>query len=827
MKAEEHNPLELGPISAKRIDINRLFLVVMSLWYIPTLVILLCLAIAYVDLRYTQPMFSASLTLKFDDEKGAQLNDIFRYGKVSGRLDNVLRTESEVLKSRNMAIKTMNNMGMLTQSFIIGDVMTSRIYPNPYFNCVITYLDSTDIGRSFLFKFDKEGNIILMKDRKSASDKTILNNEVFRIGRSKIKIEILNLKVLQSIDGLLINTRISNISNEAFAMSQGLTVDVEKNTNIINLSYNSDNPNLAADYLNNLAETYINEVLQTKTLAAQQTINYIDKQLVQFSKNVRGAQVDLADFIAANKGVKPDDISKAQFSRLINLESQKSIINLRKKQFDELEKSIKNLQAKTIELAVLEENDNLNLSELIDKLNTLIMERISAGFKNKENSPIMLENERKISELKRSIYRAIQLKKTDLQITTNSIDNQIQSITTELGQLPSKEQTLLNLERDYKVNEKIYGYLLERRLESLLTISAITSNVSTLDKAIINHHPFSPIPERSYLIALLIGLGLGTLLIFIIRYTNNKINDKEGIERISSTPVIGIIKKLKNNEIKDDYIIQVLIEPKSIFSESIRGIRTNLNFILKGDEHKLICVTSTVSGEGKTFCTMNVAASLTLLGKKVLIIGCDLRRPKIHLSFQNITNDKGLTTYLINKHVITEVIQETEFQNLYVLPAGPSPPNPSELIQSEKFTELLKTLRNEYDFIFLDTAPIGLVADSFPLLAMADINLFILRAQYSKREFAQIPDRLILESKVKPTYTVLNAFDHSDATYSSIYYSDEGVHYGGSYYMYGNYYGARSYYGRKYYSNYYADYEHRRFGTLRKKLKKLVNRFKS
>ena len=215
-----------------------------------------------------------------------------------------------------------------------------------------------------------------------------------------------------------------------------------------------------------------------------------------------------------------------------------------------------------------------------------------------------------------------------------------------------------------------------------------------------------------------------------------------------------------------------------------------------------------MSGEGKTFCTVNLAASLTLLGHKVVIVGCDLRRPKIHLTFRNMSNDVGITTYLIGKHTLDEIIQPSEFENLDVIPAGPTPPNPSELLQSDKMTQLVETLKTEYDYVFFDTAPVGLVSDSFALMSSADINLFIIRAQYSRRDFALIPDRLKQDNQIPNIYTILNSYDNTSAIYGSIYKSAYGGYYGGGgYYYYGGYYNkGYGYYNRKYYTQYYHGY---------------------
>ncbi len=818
----------------KSIDFNRVLMVVMARWYIPVVTIVASLSIAYLQLRYTKPMYSAKLSMKFDDEKGGQVSDLFKYGRISGRIENILKTESEVMKSRTMALKTLKEMNMFFNAYIVGDIVSSRIYPNPYFTIQTIKIDSADLGKALYIQFNDDASIDILKEKGTKAGKRYLENDTISLGHSTFSISISDKRLIKAIDNEPIIIFINNLVYEAIGYSSGLTVEIEKNTNIVNIGFTSDVPELAKDYVNALAKSYIQETINNKAQAAEQTIKYIDDQLFDLSKKVTDAQKDLAGFKSANRGVSPDEISRIQFSRLINLEAQKSILQLRKKQLETLEKNIQNAKNKIVELIVFDAEDADALVTLFSLMNDLILERISMSSKNRINSPVMMENEKKISEVKSALTRAIQSIKQNLLNKIDDNVSQITSLSEVLSGLPTKEQALFNLERTFKINEKIYGYLQERRLENLISMSSITSNATIVDEALINYSPIFPKPGRNYALAILIGFGSGIGFIFLSRYLYNKIPDKETIESLSRTPVIGIIKKIDTEALESEYSIHVLKNPKSIFAESIRGIRTNINFILKGHKQKIICVTSSVSGEGKTFCTINLAASLTLLGNKVLIVGCDLRRPKIHLSFKDITNDIGLTTYLIDKHNLDEVIKTTEYKDLYVLPAGPTPPNPAELLQTEKFTLFLDKVKHEYDYVFFDTAPVGLVSDSFPLMAFADINLYILRAQYSKRDFALIPDRLSAENNVKSMFSILNSFDASAAVYSSIYRAEYGGYYGGGgYYYYGGYYGKGSYgyYGKKYYNNYYSGYyaeeEMNPASPLKKWLKKLIKRFKN
>ncbi len=795
--------------SNKTLDINKLAIIILARWKIVVTSILLSLTVAYIQLRYTKPLYKATTSLKFEDEKGGQVSDLFKYGRISGRIENLIKTEALVLQSRTMSKKTLEYLGLHTTEYIEGNFITSRLYPNKAFHPDFIYLDSSDIGSSFAIKINEDHSFNLIEGKKTGRAYHFGDTLYFK--HSILVIKKLNDEDLHVIRNLPIQIVINNMETFGSSISAGLEVELEKNTNIMNLSYTSDIAEFATDYVNSIAKVYIKESVNSKTEAAKQTIKYIDEQLLDLAGRVANSQKDLSDFKSNNRGMAPQELGKAEFSKLLDLEAKKNILLMRKAQLSNLEKEVVRTTNKPVELLVVDGDDAQSISTLIALLNNLILERITFMGKYNTESPIMKDNETKIKEIKAGISRAIKAVNLNLDNLIRNNDNLIAELNSSLSNLPEKEQALFNLERSFKINEKIYGYLQERRLENLIGISSIVANISVIDAALYNNTPIFPKPDKNYLIALLIGLGVGFGYIFLSRFLYDKIPDKETIESISKVPVIGVIKKIDDADKQGDYGIYVYKNPKSIFAESIRGIRTNANFILKGEKNKVICITSSVSGEGKTFCTVNIAASVTQLGFKVVIIGCDLRRPKLHESFQNVNNQVGLTSYLVKRATINDIIFETEYENLSIVPAGPTPPNPSELLQTDEFQLFIDELRTRFDYIFLDTAPVGLVSDSLTLMAQSDINLFVIRAQYSKREFATTPDRIKSENNVKNIYTILNSYDHSAIAYSSLYKQEYGDYLGGGgYYYYGGYYGKNGYgsynkYNESYYAGYYAN----------------------
>lgn len=788
------------------IDFNKILMILVRRWYFIALSVILALVIAHLKLRYSKPLYTALLTFKLDDEKPSQISDFFKYARgSSGKLDNFLHTESEILRSRTLAEKALKAIDYKVSYRQVGQIVTSELYPNSLFRVSFITLDSTSYGKSFLIKFITTDKFEYTNPFSGGKPVTAHVGDTLAFENSYFSVLPVNEYTIRANLGKVTTCTVNNLKAMSIYFSSALGVEIEKGTSILNLRFTSEVPQLAADYVNAVAEVYTDDAIHGKSVAAQQTIDFIESLLDELSDKVKKSEVDLSNFRVTNNAVDLEEEAKHALDRLTSLETEKSILQLKKNLLDKLEKNVTQAKTKTVELIALDQEDAHNLSDLVVLLNAMIVERITLLSKQTASSPSVIDNEKKIIELKSAIVKAIQSTKEKNVAKINFNKQMIDKVNGEISSLPVKQRQLVNIQREFKVNEKVYTYLLEKRLETLITRSSITANANIIDSALTPISPISPKPAKTYLTWFLIGLSGGISIIVLLRLLYQKIPDKETIESISRVPVIGIIKKLhETEEDRGDYEVYVYKGPKTVFSESIRGIRTNMNFILKGAKHKSICVTSSVSGEGKTFCTINLAASLTMLNHKVVIVGCDLRRPKIHLSFKGATNEKGLTTYLIGKSSIDDIIIKTEYENLYIIPAGPTPPNPAELIQTAEMEKLQAYLKEHFDYVFFDTAPVGLVSDSFPLMKYADLNLFIIRAQYSKREFARIPDQLISENGINNLYTVLNSYDSSSLIYSTIYKTDAAGYHGTGGYYYGAYYGG--YYGKRYYSQYYSGY---------------------
>ena len=336
----------------------------------------------------------------------------------------------------------------------------------------------------------------------------------------------------------------------------------------------------------------------------------------------------------------------------------------------------------------------------------------------------------------------------------------------------------------------MYSFLSEKKLEAEISRAAVLPGASIVNLAQPSYSVITPQAGKLYTSAIILGLSFGMGLIVIVRLANPFIFDKEAVESVTSKPIIGVIRKFPGKIDRNNKQVLSISKPKSVFAESVRSVRTNLSFLAGERDSHVICITSEIAGEGKSFLTVNLASTLALIDKKIIVVAADLRKSKLHKTFDK-DNNKGLSTYLSNQHQLDQVIQKTEIENLDFIPAGPNPPNPSELLHTPRMTQIIKELSSRYDFVLIDTAPVGLVSDSIPIVRQADINLFVIRSGVSRFTAATIPERLSREYHLNNVVIVLNAFS-DDALYSRYYSSNYAGNYYNNYYYsdYSGYYGS-------------------------------------
>ncbi|SOD18674.1 GumC family protein [Pedobacter xixiisoli] len=776
------------------IDYVKIAKIVLSRWYWLASTVIISLIAAYIYLWYTPEIFSTSASLKFEEKK-SEISELLNVRTGYDR-NNKMQSEQFVIRSRDVLVNAVSELDYRISFYLKGRVRTSDIYPQKPLDISIIEEDSTNLSTNLIEYETIDNASFKLTHQENGQDvsNTYKNGQIIAIAGIKFKINNnTKFKDNKSIYCFRFN------SKDAFLgrIAGGLNMFETKGTNILSLSQTDTNPFFATDILNAILRSYVRYDREQKTISATQTIKFIDTLQQSMSQAVQASGSELAQFKMNNKVLDITSAGEEVMRKLTGLETEKSTLNLQGIFINQLEKEVignKNLNAINYNLQGI--TDPM-LGSLLTQYNALLIKREEALITYKASSDIVQQIDRQILEIKSAFVSNANSQRQKNQKTIAFLDQQIGSIKQTFNTIPKAEKELINLTSNAAINQKVYSYLSEKKLEAQISKAAITAGATIVDLANYNSNPIAPVHKKTYTTALIIGLIAGVGLILLVRMLNPFIYDKETIESLTTIPIIGVIRKYQDAIDEDNRQILSIKNPKSLFAESVRSVRTNLSFLAAEKASKIVCITSEISGEGKSFTTVNLASTLSLIDKKVIVIAADLRRSKLHHTFK-VNNLKGLSSYLSNQATLAEVTFPTEVENLTFIPAGPVPPNPSELLYSDKMKNLLEDLTKTYDFVIVDSAPVGLVSDAIPLIRMADVNLFVVRSGVSRYQAASVPERLSKEFNLSNIAIILNAFDN-DILHSRYYTTN----YTGSYYA--NYYYYSDYSNTGYGSGYYTD----------------------
>ena len=586
------------------------------------------------------------------------------------------------------------------------------------------------------------------------------------------------------------------------------TGEVVKNSNIISLQQTDLNPQFASDVLNALMKEYLIFDKAQKTQSASNMIRFIDDQLEAMSNNVKGSEKLIEKFKTNSKIMDVSSATDLELSQLKEIASQRQILKIQLIAIDQLKEQIASERDNVSLNLNLEGAIDPLLSGLILNLDNLLIERNTLLKTYNNDSQAIKDINQQILLIKNAALNNINATYARINKNISYLDTQINEINGKIAQLPAAERDLIGLKRDFDINDKVYSFLSEKRLDAQISRSAIVAGAEIIEPAAPNFSPVSPDEHTVHRTAIIVGLALGLGLIVLLRILNPYIYDKETVESLTTIPIIGVIRKFPDAIDEDNTQILALARPKSIFAESVRSVRTNLNFIAAEKASKVICITSEVAGEGKSFIAVNLSSTLSLIDKKIVLIAADLRRSRLHKTF-NMPNDTGLSNYLANQCEKEDIIKHTGQNNLDIILSGPVPPNPSELLHNKRMIELIGNLKKEYDIVMIDTAPVGLVSDSIPLIRISDINIFVIRSGKSKFYAASVPQRIANEYHLDNTVIILNAFAE-DLLHSRYYTTKFTNEYsGGHYYYYSDYSGYEG-------SEYYVETKDKKWWDIRK-----------
>lgn len=538
-------------------------------------------------------------------------------------------------------------------------------------------------------------------------------------------------------------------------------------------------PQKDADYLNKLTELYIQKGLEEKNQKATSIMQFIDDQLAGVSDSLRKTESSLQLFKQKNKTIDISNEGMVLLSKLTELQKyeqqQKNKVTYYEYLHDQLQ--VKNDMSSITSPSIMNINDPVLISYL-DKYSTLITEREMLDYSVRNDIPISEKLDLQIRKMREQILihaeKNIEVTKIDLQ----NIKNNIVKTNRDINRLPVSERQIINIQRKFDINDDLYTHLLKRRMEAAITQASNKADTRILDKA----RPAladkkTPDTAGNKKKGILIGFILPILFIVILEFFSNKIEDKSDIESRTTIPIYGTVGKNKHKS-----KMPIVDHPKSPISESFRAIRTNIKYILKNKDNKKIVVTSSISGEGKSFISSNLAAVIALSDKKTLLVGLDLRKPKLQESFE-FDNKEGLSSYLVERAEYKDIIKKTSINNLYVSLPGAIPPNPAELIESDRMKTFFDQAEKDFDYIIIDTPPIAVVTDAMLLTEIADAYLYVMRQDYSSKNVVKLIEDAKKDNNLKNLGIILNDIQIKRGfDYSHGYGYGYGYGYGQGYY---------------------------------------------
>lgn len=808
MKETDFN--EAQESKEENIDVKELLFKYLIHWPWFVGAVIACLIAAWVYLYMSTPVYTISATVLIkDDKKGGSagmlsgLESLGLDGMVSSsqNIDN----EIEVLHSKTIAKEVVEDLGLYI-SYTDEDEFPSRnIYKTSPVQVSLTPQEADLLEEPMIVEMTLQPQGSIDVNVKIGDDEYQKHFEklpaVFPTERGTLAFFLPPDSVLSSkrtleetTDSEKTTRNITATINKPLAVAKGycknMTIEpTSKTTSVAVISLKNSNVQRGKDFINKLLEMYNINTNNDKNEVAQKTAEFINERISIISKELGSTEKDLESF---KRGAGITDLtSDAQIALTGSAEYEKKRVE-NQTQINLLQDLQKYMQNEGYE--VLPSNiglQDVNLAAAINRYNDVLVERKRLLRTSTENNPTIINLDTSISAMKENVQVSLDRVLRGLFITKADLDREANRYSRRISEAPGQEREFVSIARQQEIKAGLYLMLLQKREENAITLAATANNAKIIDDAIADEAPVSPKGKMIYLIALVLGVGIPVGVIYLLELTKFKIEGRSDVEKLTSVPIVGDIPLTDEKQ----GAIAVFENQNNLMSETFRNIRTNLQFMLENDK-KVILVTSTVSGEGKSFISANLAISLSLLGKKVVIVGLDIRKPGLNKVFNIPRKEVGITQYLANpeKNLMDLVQLSDVSKNLYILPGGTVPPNPTELLARDGLDKVIETLKKNFDYVILDTAPVGMVTDTLLIGRVADLSVYVCRADYTHKNEYTLINELAENNKLPNLCTVINGLDLKRRKYGYYYgYGKYGKYYGyGKRYGYGYGYGEQS-----------------------------------
>ncbi|POY38106.1 tyrosine protein kinase [Flavobacterium alvei] len=753
-------------------------------WYWFVLGALLCLSVAYVYLRYTIPQYQASTTILVkDDKKGGMLSELSAFADMGlgGGMKSNLDNEVEILKSRTLIERTVRELKLNVSLTRKGNVVDAELYQEAPIRVYFLNTKPSFYTELMQFEFVKltANSFELTNKTEGETSKLLSSKKEFRYGEviptkngDLIITKGITEKALNRYTERSINIIVTPLENVVASFQARLNINpISKTSSVVEISVVDPVIAKAEVFLDNLIRIYNEEAAADKSYISENTSKFVANRLLLITQELDGVEQDVQHFKTNNK--------------LTDIETEAKLFIEGSTEYNKKRVEIEiqlNMVASMLDFIKKSTNSDLlptnmisaqgDAPKLMDSYNELVLERNRILKSATVANPTVIKLDQQLASLKSNIVESLGRLQSNLNIQKRDLKGQEGLLDGKIGAIPVQERQFRVIARQQKVKEELYLYLLQKREETAISLAATEPNARVIDAAKAAKVPVSPKKRIIYLAALLLGLLIPLGILYVIELLDTKVKNRLDITDKFNIPFLGDVPRSDTpNEI-------ISTTSRTSAAEALRIVRTNLDFMLNqvpDGSAKTIFMTSTIPGEGKTFISVNLAGIFALSGKKVLLIGMDIRSPKLN-EYIGLPSLKGLTDYLSTKNAaIGDYINRlNNFEAFDVLLAGSIPPNPTEMLMSKKLDALFSQLKTEYDYILVDTAPVSLVSDTLIVAKHADTFVYVVRANHLDKRMLVVPNGMHREKKLPNMAFLLN---DTDVT--------KGYGYGGYGYGYG------------------------------------------
>ena len=749
------------------------------IWFI--LGVVIAFISAYIYLRYTTPFYESKATVIIKDEKSGggaeELAAFAEFGRFFSKFrSNKIENELAIFKSQRIISEVIKELNLNIKYEAVGTIKTSELYEyKPFLVQYLSFVESVLNKPVPILYFE----VISENEFKVENElKTIKGT--YKFGE-KVDMPFGEITVLPVFDdpfkfnnfvGKTISVIYRPIEVVALGYQRRIKVANEiKNSNVVELKMLSPVTQKAEDFINELIFQYNKDAINDRNQIAQKTSDFIDSRLEIITRELDSVESNKVLFKSSNQ--------------LTNIEAEAQLIlenasEYNKRQLDvatqlELTNTMIDYMEKISNSDLLPANIGLGsnkISESVKNFNLLILQRNKLLKSSTIKNPVVVNINSQIDQIGATILRSLKNTSNALKVSIRDLDSRESMLNSKLTKVPAIEKIFRDIERQQIIKEQLYLFLLQQREEASISLAVTAPKAKIVDMAYSSKAPVSPDRMLIYLGALLAGLLIPFLIIYVYYLLNTKVSNRRDVERVLfDTTLIGEIPKIKGG------VEFIKANDKSILAESFRILRTNLQYLFlnklyKSDAAKVILVTSSIKGEGKTLIAYNLAFTIALTGKKVVLVGADIRNPQLHRYLpSNLKSNKGLTDYIIDESLLIESIiaKSEDNENLSIILSGVIPPNPAELLMQERTKTFFKEIKEPFDYVIVDTAPSMLVTDTILINELADVTLYIIRARFTDKKILEFPRDAINDGRLTNVALILNDVDLNNYGYGNKY----------------------------------------------------------